>query len=328
MGTMNVLEKVRIGKSNLDITRVGIGTAPIGSTPNWHVYWGPQDEQTAIKAIRKALDMGVNWIDTAPFYGWGRAETIVGKAVQGRRDQVYIFTKCGTLPDGKGGGIEDNSAPTIKREIGESLRRLQTDHVDLLQIHDTDPRTPIEESWRAVHELVREGKVRHAGLSNHPVDLVKRAMKIGPVVSNQLQYNPLERKIEEDLLPFCHSNGIGVLGWGSLAEGFLTDKFDLDTLDPNDFRRRHKYSQPENLSRIIRARNAFSHIATTHGGTMVDAVVAWEIARPGITGAIIGIRNEKEAEDMIGGLNMRLSRQEIDAIDTSLHDVDEPSKVS
>jgi len=322
MGTMNGLEKVQLGMSNLDITRVGIGTAPIGSDPNWHVYWGPQDEQTAINAIRKALDMGVNWIDTAPFYGWGRAEAIVGKAIQGRRDQVYIFTKCGTLPDGKGGDIEDNSAPTIKREIGESLRRLLTDHVDLLQIHDPDPRVPIEESWKAVHELVREGKVRHAGLSNHPVDLVKRAMRIGPVVSNQLEYNPLERKIEKELLPFCRSNRIGVLAWGSLAEGFLTDNFDLDKLDPNDFRRRHKYSQPENSSRIMKVRNVFSRIAATHGGTMVDTVIAWELAQSGITGAIIGIRNEKEAEQVVGGLNMRLSRQELEAIDTSMQNTE------
>ena len=322
MGTMNGLEKVQLGMSNLDITRVGIGTAPIGSGPNWHVYWGSQDEQTAINAIRKALDMGVNWIDTAPFYGWGRAEAIVGKAIQGRRDQVYIFTKCGTLPDGKGGDIEDNSAPTIKREIGESLRRLLTDHVDLLQIHDPDPRVPIEESWKAVHELVREGKVRHAGLSNHPVDLVKRAMRIGPVVSNQLEYNPLERKIEKELLPFCRSNRIGVLGWGSLAEGFLTDNFDLDKLDPNDFRRRHKYSQPENFSRIMKVRNVFSRIAATHRGTMVDTVIAWELAHSGITGAIIGIRNEKEAEQVVGGLNMRLSRQELEAIDTSMQNTE------
>ena len=322
MGTMNGLEKVQLGMSNLDITRVGIGTAPIGSDPNWHVYWGPQDEQTAINAIRKALDMGVNWIDTAPFYGWGRAEAIVGKAIQGRRDQVYIFTKCGTLPDGKGGDIEDNSAPTIKREIGESLRRLQTGHVDLLQIHDPDPRIPIEESWKAVHELVREGKVRYAGLSNHPADLAKRAMRIGPVVSNQLEYNPLERKIEKELLPFCRSNGIGVLGWGSLAEGFLTDNFDLDKLDPNDFRRRHKYSQPENFSRIMKVRNAFSRIAATHGGTMVDTVISWELAQPGITGAIIGIRSEKEAEHMVGGLNLRVSREELDAIDTSMQNTE------
>src|SRR5437867_11786718 len=136
MTTMNGLEKVRLGKSNLDITRVGIGTAPIGSSPNWHVYWGPQDEQTAIKAIRKALDIGVNWIDTAPFYGWGRAEEIVGKAIQGRRDDVYIFTKCGTVPDGRGGSVEDLSPENITRELDASLIRLGTDYVDLLQFHD------------------------------------------------------------------------------------------------------------------------------------------------------------------------------------------------
>jgi len=121
---LNDLETVKLGNSRLRVTKVGIGTAPIGSTTGWHVYWGPQDEKTAIRAIQRALDIGVNWIDTAPFYGWGRAEEIVGRAVKGRRDQVYIFTKCGTLPDGKGGDVEDNSAETIKREVEQSLRRL------------------------------------------------------------------------------------------------------------------------------------------------------------------------------------------------------------
>src|SRR5260370_9759494 len=129
----------------------------------------------------------------------------------------------------------------------KSVRRFQTDHLYLIKIVEPDPRVTIEESWRAVDELVREGKVRHAGLSNHPVDLAKRAMRIGPAVSNQIEYNPLEREIEKELLPFCRSNGIGVLGWGSLAEGFLTDNFDLHKLNPTDFSRRHKYSQPENF---------------------------------------------------------------------------------
>ena len=315
---MTPLEIVRLGNSDLKITRVGIGTAPIGSSANWHVYWGPQDEKTAIKTIQKALDLGVNWIDTAPFYGWGRAEEIVGKAIHDRRDQVHIFTKCGTLPDGKGRDIQDNSPRIIKREVDESLERLGTDHVDLLQIHDPDPGTPIEDSWEAIQELIKEGKVKHGGLSNHPVELVRRALKVGPVVSNQLQYNPLGRKIENEVLPFCHQNNIGVLGWGSLAEGFLADNFEVSTLDPSDFRRRHKYAQPDNLVRITKLREAIREIAAKHGKTMVDVVVAWELSKPGMTGAIIGIRSEREAQQMIGSLDLQLTRDEIGAIEGSM----------
>src|SRR6266480_2699945 len=167
-----MLETRRLGKSDLKITKVGVGTAPIGSTPEWRVWWGPQDEKSAIEAIQTALDEGVNWIDTAPFYGWGKAEEIVGKAIKGRRDDVYVFTKCGTLPDGKGGSIENHKPGTIQREI------------------------------------------------------------------------------EKDILPFSLSHQIGVLGWGSLAEGFLADNFSLTSLDPKDFRRNHWYGQPENQDKL------------------------------------------------------------------------------
>ncbi|TMI36365.1 aldo/keto reductase [Candidatus Bathyarchaeota archaeon] len=310
-----MLETRRLGRSDLEITKVGIGTAPIGSTPNWRVYWGPQDEKTAIRAIQTALHAGVNWIDTAPFYGWGKAEEIVGKAVKDRREEVYIFTKCGTIPDGKGGSTENLKPDTIEREVEASLGRLQTDYIDLLQFHDADPTTPVEDSWRALQELVRVGKVRYGGLSNHTVDLIERALKVGPVTSNQVQYNPLQRKIEKDILPFSQRNSIGVLGWGSLAEGFLTDNFNVGKLDPKDFRRNHWYAQPENQAKVARVRDTLTRIARAHDRPMVDVVVAWELTHPAITGAIIGIRSEKEAKEMTGGTELLLTRDEMQEID-------------
>lgn len=309
-----MVETRRLGKSDLHISKVGIGTAPIGSTPDWRVYWGPQDEKAAVKAIQTAIDIGINWIDTAPFYGWGKAEEIVGKAIKDRRDRVFIFTKCGTLPDGKGGSMENLKPDTIKREVENSLKRLQTDHIDLLQFHDADLNTPIEESWKALHELVRAGKVRYGGLSNHTVDLVERAMSIGPVTANQVQYNPLQRKIEKDVLPFSQKHGIGVLGWGSLAEGFLTDNFDTAKLDPKDFRRKHWYAQPENQARVESIRKVLAKIAKVHGRSMVDVVVAWELMHPALTGAIIGIRSEKEAQEMVTPTQLVLSREEMEEI--------------
>jgi len=309
------LETRRLGKSDLKITKVGVGSAPIGSTPEWRVWWGPQDEKSAIQAIQTAIDEGVNWIDTAPFYGWGKAEEIVGKAIKGRRDDVYVFTKCGTLPDGKGGSIENHKPETIKREVEASLKRLQTDHLDLLQFHDMDATTPIEESWKVLQDLIDQGKVRNGGLSNHTIDLVERAERVGPVTSNQVQYNPLQRKIEKDILPFSLSHHIGVLGWGSLAEGFLADNFDLASLDPKDFRRNHWYAQPENQARLQRIREVLSKIARTHSKKMVDVVVAWELMHPALTGAIIGIRNEKEAREMKDGTELTLSRDEMQEIE-------------
>jgi aryl-alcohol dehydrogenase-like predicted oxidoreductase len=178
-----------------------------------------------------------------------------------------------------------------------------------------DLNTPVEDSWRAVQELIRVGKVRYGGLSNHTVDLIERALTVGPVTSNQVQYNPLQRKIEKDILPFSQRYGIGVLGWGSLAEGFLTDNFNLDKLDPKDFRRNHWNAQPENRVKVERVRETLSKIARAHKCTMVDVVVAWELTHPGLTGAIIGIRSEKEAQEMVAGSKLALTKAEMQEID-------------
>ncbi len=312
------METRRLGKSDLRITKVGVGTAPIGSTPEWKIYWGHQDEKAAVKTIQTALDTGVNWIDTAPFYGWGRAEQIVGKAIKGRRDEVHIFTKCGTLPDGKGGWLDNLKPDSIRMELEESLKRLQTDYVDLYQFHDPDPGTPIEESWREMQRLIDKGKVRRGGLSNHPTNLIERALKLGPVVSSQNQYNPLQRKTEREIFPFCLEHEIGVLGWGSLSEGVLADNFDVNKLDPKDFRRRQIYSRPENHAKVQMIRQAFRQVADAHSGTMVNAVIAWELMHSALTGAIIGVRSEDEAREMIGGTDWKLIPDEMSTIDDAL----------
>ncbi len=308
----------RLGQSDMEITRVGIGTAPIGSTPEWRVYWGPQDESEAIRAIHAALDLGVNWIDTAPFYGWGRAEQIVGKALHGRRDHVYIFTKCGTLPDGQGGWREDLSPASIRREIETSLRNLQTDYVDLYQFHDPDPQTPIEESWAAMQALIAEGKVRYGGLSNHTTDLMERALATAPITSNQHQYSLLYRAIERDVLPFSWQHDIGVLAWSPLASGFLTDGFDVNALDPADFRRRHPFAQEPAYAKLQQLRATLRAIAEDHHKTMAELAIAWVLRRPALTAAIIGIRSQHEAAQMAGSLDWKLTDRELAAVDSAL----------
>jgi aryl-alcohol dehydrogenase-like predicted oxidoreductase len=281
------MERRPLGGSDLAITPVGIGTAPIGSVPgHWWVNWGTQDERDSVAAIHAALDGGVNWIDTAPFYGWGRAEEVVGRALQGR-DDVLVFTKCGTLRREDGDDYMDLRPETIRAGLEQSLRRLQRDHVDLLQPHDPDQQVPIEETWGALGELIAEGKVRHAGLSNHPPELVERALAVGPVASLQFEYSALQRREEERLLPFALEHGLGAIVWAPLASGFLTDGFDLDALDEKDFRRTHPFAQrpdPADVRREI-------------GGTA--GAVRFVLDHPAVTGAIVGVRNEREAREIV-----------------------------
>jgi len=309
------LARARLGQSDLEITRVGVGTAPIGSTAEWRINWGPQDEGDAIRAIQTALDAGVNWIDTAPFYGWGRAERLVGEALAGRREQVYLFTKCGTVRDDGGGWHEDHSPASIRREIEASLRNLRTDHVDLYQFHDPDPAMPIERSWGTMQDLIAEGKVRWGGLSNHTPELVARALTVGPVASLQEQYSLLHREIERDVLLFAERHAIGVLAWSPLASGFLTDGFLLERLDPQDFRRRHPFAQEPAYARLVRVRAGLSAIASARGRTMAELAIAWVLRTPVLTGAIMGVRNAHEARAMTAALDWRLSDEDVRAIE-------------
>jgi aryl-alcohol dehydrogenase-like predicted oxidoreductase len=281
------MEKRTLGGTDLEITRVGIGTAPIGSAPgHWWVNWGRQDERDSLAAIHAALAEGVNWIDTAPFYGWGRAEEVVGRATK-RRD-VHVFTKCGTFRRAGGEDFMDLRPASIRAEIDESLRRLQRDHVDLLQPHDVDRDVPIEETWGAILELVAAGKVRHGGLSNHPPELVERALAVGPVASLQFEYSALQRREEERLLPFALEHGLGVLVWAPLASGFLTDGFDVAALEEGDFRRTHPFAQLD-----------LTDVRAELGEPLTRAALRFVLRHPAVTGAIVGVRNEREARDAV-----------------------------
>jgi aryl-alcohol dehydrogenase-like predicted oxidoreductase len=281
------MEHRALGGSDLQITPVGIGTAPIGSVPGrWWVNWGTQDERDSVAAIHAALDGGVNWIDTAPFYGWGRAEEVVGRALQGR-DDVLVFTKCGTLRRDDGDDYMDLRPETVRGDLEASLRRLRRDHVDLLQPHDVDRTVPIEETWGAIHELIAEGKVRHAGLSNHPPELVERALAVGSVASLQFEYSALQRREEERLLPFALARGLAAIVWAPLASGFLTDGFDLASLEEGDFRRTHPFARRADLAEVRRE----------IGGTA--GALRFVLDHLAVTGAIVGVRNEREAREIV-----------------------------
>jgi len=313
-----VLPTRPLGQSAVQITRVGLGTAPLGSTPDWELSWGPHRAEDAVRASATALEQGVNWIDTAPYYGWGRAEELVGTAVQGQRDKVYLFTKCGTVRTAQGAAVEDLSPAGIRRGVEASLRRLRTDYIDLLQFHDPDPHTPIEASWATMQALIREGVVRYGALSNHPPDLIARALRVGPVTALQHQYNLLERAIEAAILPLAQQRGLGVLAWSPLASGFLTAGFALERLDPQDFRRRHRYAHEPAATRLQAVRTQLAALARAHNRPLADLAIAWVLREPVVTGAIMGIRAAREARAMTGGVDWTLTAAEREAIEQVL----------
>jgi aryl-alcohol dehydrogenase-like predicted oxidoreductase len=300
------MERRRLGSTELEITAVGVGTAPIGSGRDWPVWWGPQDEGEAIRAIRRALDHGANWIDTAPFYGWGRAEEIVARALDRRGDDTLVFTKCGTMPDESGSRM-DLRPETIRADLEASLRRLRRDRVDLLQFHDVDRATPIEESWGELQQLIAEGKVRFGGISNHPAEAIERALAVGPVSALQYEYSLLARGVERDVLPLAERERIGVLTWAPLASGFLTDRFDVDQLDPDDFRRAHPFAALD----LGTLRAALRAIAERRGRSAAQVALAWVLAQPAVAGAIVGIRTEAEADELPGSADLRLDPDEL-----------------
>jgi aryl-alcohol dehydrogenase-like predicted oxidoreductase len=306
------MERRRLPGTDMQITAVGVGTAPIGSGRDWPAWWGPQDGQESVRTIHTALELGVSWIDTAPFYGWGRAEEIVGRALHARGgDDVLVFTKCGTLPDEERGDRMDLRPETIRADVEASLRRLRRERVDLLQLHDVDRNTPIEESWGEVQRLIEEGKVRYGGISNHPAADVERALAVGPVGALQHQYSLLARTAEAEILPLAAERGIGVLAWSPLAAGFLADAFEPDRLDPDDFRRTHPFAELD----LGRLRAALRRIGERRGRTAAQVALAWVLQGQAVTGAIVGVRTVQEAQELPGAAGLRLGPAELEELE-------------
>ena len=270
-------------------SRIGLGTAPLGSTEDGPLWWGPQDRSTAVATVRAALDAGITWVDTAPFYGWGRAEEIVGEAVRGRRDDVTILTKCGTVRRPDGSWADDGSPEAIRADLEASLRRLGTDRVDVLQLHDPDPEVAVEESVGAMADLVAEGKVRHVGLSNHGVDLLERGAAIAPIAAVQHQWSILHHPPEADAARrWCEEHDARFLGWSPLASGFLVDGFDPEATAAGDLRRRLPWATGDGARRLAEVRAE----AAAAGRSVRDHALAWASAT---SYPIVGARTPAEA---------------------------------
>ena len=273
----------------------GLGTAPMGG-PGWQLDWGPSERAESVAAVRSAVAAGVGWVDTAPFYGWGQAEEIVGDALAGMTGRPVVLTKCGDVLGRDGRAYDDHRSSVIRADVQGSLRRLRCPVIDVLQLHDPDPGTPIEESWQTICELIQEGSVQAAGLSNHPVELMDRARAVGPVSLVQHQYSLLHRAPETDgVLDWCADHGVPFLAWSPLASGFLADGFDLASLTAGDLRRRLRWADAAVVD-LAALRRDLAAIASGAGLSMTALTAGWVLAR----GAqpIIGARTAAEARQI------------------------------
>jgi len=295
-----------LGRTGLEITRVGFGAWAIGGG-NWDWGWGDQDDEESVAAIQRALELGVNWIDTAAQYGLGHSEEVVARALEPWRvgEEVLVFTKCGHPWDPPLGIRTELKPGTIRRECEGSLRRLGVDRIDLYQFHHPDPKTPIEYSWGVMADLVREGKVRWAGLSNTNADLVARCEPILHVDSAQQELNLLRRS-EIDALPSFVANGTGVIAYSPLATGLLSRPHDPERI-PN----LPAGARVAEADRIAAAVAPLEQVATSRGIPIAAIAVAWVLAQPGVTGAICGARTREQVEGWIDAAELDLDETEL-----------------
>jgi methylglyoxal reductase len=309
-----------LGASGIEASVVGLGAWAIGG---W--LWGGTDERKSVEAIQAAIDAGINLIDTAPAYGMGLSETIVGKALAGRRGQVVIATKCGLVWHTEKGTphISQNGKmlnrylrpESIRYEVEQSLKRLGTDHIDLYQTHWQDETTPIEETMTTLLDLKREGKIRAIGVSNAKVEQIEAYRRVGPVDSGQEKYSMLDRNLENEYLPYALKNNLAVLAYSPMALGLLTGKVGPDREFPeDDLRHNNPRFSVESRRQVLAMLDKMRPIAEEHELTLAQLVIAWTISQPGLTHALIGARNPRQAEENAAAGTVTFSREELETL--------------
>jgi len=307
----------RLGNSDLDITPLGFGAWAIGGG-DWAFGWGSQDDCDSITAIREALDLGINWIDTAPVYGLGRSEEVIAKALAGMVERPYVFTKCGRVWDEHREIGKRLKAASVRTECEASLRRLNVERIDLFQIHWPEPDEDVEEGWAECARLRQEGKIRWIGVSNFSVAQLERAGRIAPVASLQPPYSMLRRDIETEILPFCAAHGIGVLAYSPMASGLLTGTWTKErhaVLSDDDWRKsKNPLFQEPRFSRNLEVVEALREIAVAHDVSVGVVALAWVLSNPAVTAAIVGARRPGQFADHVAAADLRLSREELKAI--------------
>lgn len=314
------METRKLGNSDLQITPVGYGAWAIGGS-GWDFAWGHQEDADSIASIHRSLDLGVNWIDTAAVYGVGHSEEVVARALKDWRGaRPYVFTKCVLRWDDKGHVTQNHTAASIRRECEDSLRRLQVDVIDLYQMHwpPSDNGPGLEEAWQTMLALQKEGKARWIGVSNFNVSQIERAEKIAPVTSLQPPYSLIRRQVEKEILPYCKQRGIGVISYAPMASGLLTGAMTRDraaALPADDFRTKNPEFREPRLSKNIELVERLRHVGARHGRAPGEVAIAWVLHNPAVTGAIVGVRNAKQAEGIMRAAELKLSAEEIAEIE-------------
>jgi aryl-alcohol dehydrogenase-like predicted oxidoreductase len=315
-----------LGRSGLRISRLGFGSWAVGGG-GWAFGWGPQDDSTSLATMRHALERGVNWIDTAAVYGLGHSEQVVGQLLRELpdADRPYVFTKCGLVWSAQDRMREPRRTLTpdsIRKECESSLRRLGVERIDLYQFHWPDESgTPVEESWATMVQLVQEGKVRAIGVSNFDVDLLARCNAIRRVDSLQPPFSLINRAAGSAQIPWCASHHTGVICYSPMQSGLLTDSFTVDrasSLAEDDWRRRAPEFQEPRLQRNLQLRDALRPIAQRHETSVSSIAIAWTLAWPGVTGAIVGARKPEQVDGWIGAASIDLTPEDVDDIATAI----------
>src|SRR5580704_8282094 len=307
------MEFVNIAGTDLKASRVGLGTWAMGG---W--MWGGTDEEESVRTIQAALDKGINLIDTAPVYGSGRSEEIVGRAIadSGKRDQVILATKVG-LEWRDGAVFRNSSRERILREIEDSLRRLRTDYIDIYQVHWPDPLVPIEETAETMSQLYRQGKIRAIGVSNYSPQQIEPFREAAPLHTVQPPYNLFEREIEKDVLPFALQNGINTLTYGSLCRGLLSGRMKPDTkFTGDDLRKVDPKFQPPRFAQYLQAVEKLDRFAReNYGKPVLDLAIRWTLDQPGVSVALWGARNPEQLAPVDGAVWWKLSPEALRTID-------------
>jgi aryl-alcohol dehydrogenase-like predicted oxidoreductase len=312
-----------LGNSDLKLTPIGFGAWAIGGG-NWEFAWGPQDDNESITAIHKALDLGINWIDTAAIYGLGHSEEIVARALKQTSHKPYVFTKCSMRWHDDRSIYRSIKAGSVAEELENSLRRLGVETIDLYQIHWPNPDEEIEEGWAELEKLRQQGKIRWIGVSNFNVDQMKRAQAIAPITSLQPPYSMLRRTIEQEILPYTEANNIGVINYSPMVSGLLTGKMTAERVaafPADDWRRKAVEFNEPRLSRNLKLVDLLREIGSGHGVTPGVVAVAWTIKHPAITAAIVGGRSAEQVEGLAPALEFRLSDEEFARINAFLAEI-------
>ncbi len=316
------MNKRTLGRDGIGITTVGFGAWAIGGG-GWSYGWGPQDDAQSIAAIRRAVESGVDWIDTAAIYGLGHSEQVVELALADipRSARPRVFTKCGLIADPERPFDEPRRVlrpESIRRECEASLRRLGVDRIDLYQFHWPDATgTSVEDSWGEMARLVAEGKILRTGVSNFGVDLLERCERIRHVDSLQPPFSMIRRDAAADVIPWCAAHGTGVIAYSPMQSGILTDGFGKERVErmaPEDWRRRSPEFREPRLSRNLALRDALRPVASRYGVTVATVAVAWVLAWPGVTGAIVGARSPRQVDGWIQAGSLELATSDLDEI--------------